>query len=599
MTGLLERLLQELNRAYCGSSLSREVLFRSLSGTVAAGTTLAAILVMLFLLRKKILAFLHRFNDVKLFTFALTALTVLSLPDPAFPLRPGLDYSWQWMLNRLALGGAWDKSIVFTYGPLGWLLYPSGRRATILLALAANACFCILWIWSVRKIYLSSENGRVAAWGLVLTMFFPQMTMEWRWIALAIIMMRTSCLTAGAISAMLTFMKFSSLIMAVGTQLFMLVLATDRKRKFLNYATGLAVTFAILSATIFPSPNALFMWLTNSAQIAIAYNRHMLVGKSFMELALPIVAFAVLVHRPRHILALLPLAPFLYCATKYNWVRQGIGPLLYALTIAAALLAEKFASDRRRFLLTAAMFVLIGYGLIWPRFFAANQTYVAFPFGINPAGTLRTLLLPHAVKKIASDTMASLAGHQLPPRIRSTIGDATVQLLPHEFAPAMADPSLRIVPYATMQMYSTYTAGLDKMAARSYSSAEAPEFIVIDTDNLSIDDKNTFLDCPHTWNAIHANYSLLDTSDEGRWLLLKRRASPIPTVCDRRIDVPDETFAEKLIAILFRGKIHYIDIETPKGTMKHVRVNPSVLKDPVDRNLSLTVDELAAYLSER
>ena len=597
MTGLLERLLQELTQGPCAAGIPREVLLRSLTGTAAASAALAVTLVALFLLRKRIRVLLNRFDDTKIFTFTLTALTVLSLPDPAFPLRPGLDYSWQWMLNHLALGRAWGESIVFTYGPLGWLLCPTGRWATVLIALAANACFCVLWIWSVRKIYLSSENGRVAAWGLILTMFFPQMTMEWRWIALSIVMVRTSCLAAGAISAVLAFMKFSSLIMAVGTQLFVLMLATDnRRRRFLNYAVGLAVTFTLLSATIFPSPKALFMWLTGSVQIAIGYNRHMLVGKGFLELALPIAAFAVLVHKPRHILALLPLAPFLYCVAKYSWVRQGIGPFLYALTIAAALLAERFAPDRRRFLLTAAMFVLIGYGLTWPRFFAANQTYVAFPFGVNPAGTLRALLLPHAVKKIESDTVASLAGHKLPTRIRSAIGDATVQLLPHEFAPAMADPSLRIVPYATMQMYSTYTAQLDKLAARSYSSAEAPEFIVIDTDNLSIDGKNAFFDCPRTWNAIHENYSLLDTSDEGRWLLLKRRTSPIPTVCDRQIDVPDETLAEKLIAILFRGKLHYADIETPKGTMKHVRVNPSVLKDPIDRDLPFAANELADYM---
>ena len=596
MTGLLERLLQKLAQGPFAAGIPREVLLRSLTGTAAACATLLTILVTLFLLRKRIRALLNRFDDAKIFTFALTAFTVLSLPDPAFPLRPGLDYSWQWMLNRLALGRAWGESIVFTYGPLGWLLCPTGRWATVLLALAANACFCALWIWSVRKIYLSSENGRVTAWGLILTMFFPQMTMEWRWIALSIVMVRTSWLAAGAISAVLAFMKFSSLIMAVGTQLFMLALATDRKRRFLNYAVGLGITSAILSAAIFPSPHALFMWLTDSVQIAIGYNRHMLVGKGVLELALPIVAFAVLVHKPRHILALLPLAPFLYCVAKYSWVRQGIGPFLYALTIAAALLAEKFASDRRRFMLTAAVFVLIGYGLTWPRFFAANQTYVAFPFGINPAGTLRTLLLPHAVKKIESGTVASLAGHKLPARIRSAIGGATVQFLPHEFAPAMADPSLRIVPYATMQMYSTYTEQLDKLAARSYGSAEAPEFIVIDTDNLSIDGKNAFLDCPRTWNALHENYSLLDTSDKGRWLLLKRRASPIPTVCDRRIDVPGETLAEKLIAILFRGKLHYADIETPKGTMKHVRVNPSVLKDPIDRDLPFAASELADYM---
>ncbi len=49
-----------------------------------------------------------------------------------------------------------------------------GHWSTVLSALAANIGFCLLWIWSFRRIYLSSDNGRAMAWGLVLTMFFPQ-----------------------------------------------------------------------------------------------------------------------------------------------------------------------------------------------------------------------------------------------------------------------------------------------------------------------------------------------------------------------------------------------------------------------------------------
>ena len=163
----------------------------------------------------------------------------------------------------------------------------------------------------------------------------------------------------------------------------------------------------------------------------------------------------------------------------------------------------------------------------------------------------------------------------------------------------MADPTLRVLPYATMQMYSTYTAWLDGFAARSYSVAGAPEFIVVSLPDLAFDGKNAFLDSPRTWAAIRANYSLCDSAENGQRILLRRRTSPRPVLCDRRIAVPAVTLGERLVALFFRGGMHYAEIEVVSGELQRFRVNPSVLKDPVDHDLPLMVDGLAAYLTEQ
>ena len=597
MIDLVEYLLPRVVQKLYEAGVARELVSRSLNGLVSAMGVLAAVAFFLFVFRRQLRGVLERVNGLKFFTVVLTALTFLSLPDPVFPMRPGLDYSWQWMLNRLAFGNDWGESIVFTYGPLGWVVCPYGRWATVLSALAANIVFCVLWIWSVRRIYLSSEGGRAMAWGLVLTMFFPQQSMEWRWIVLAIVLTRASWLAAGAVAAFLAMMKFSSVVMALGTQVFLLV--ADKRRKITRYVAGFAVMFALLVSVSFPSPAAFWKWLTGSIQIASGYNQYMLVDKNVVQLLSPILAFLVLVHRPRFLVTLLPVSPLLYCAAKYCWVRQGVGPFLYVLTVAAALLMERFADCRRRFTVLSVLFVLVGYGLVWPWHFASGMTYVAFPYGIHPMGLVRSLALPVSMSAVAARTKALVAGSKLPEDIRKSIGDATVQLLGHEFSPAMADSTLKIMPYATMQMYSTYTANLDKMAAASYSKANAPVFILIDTENLSIDSKNAFIDCPRTWAAIKANYSLCEKTKDGRWFLLKRRLSPITISYARKVDVADATLFEKLVSLFFRGRMQFAELEMADGTKQSIRVNPLVLDEPVDRELPLALKDLAGYFPEK
>ena len=136
-------------------------------------------------------------------------------------------------------------------------------------------------------------------------------------------------------------MKFSSVVMALGTQVFLLV--ADKRRKVMRYVVGFSVTFALLASVSFSSPAAFWKWLSGSIQITSGYNQHMLVDKSVVQLLSPILAFLVLVHRPKFLVTLLPVSPLLYCAAKYCWVRQGVGPFLYVLTVAAAFLMERLA----------------------------------------------------------------------------------------------------------------------------------------------------------------------------------------------------------------------------------------------------------------
>jgi len=597
MIDLFEKLFPRVANGLYSQGFTRELVENSLNGIVPSAAILAILIALLIVFRKRIIALTDHVGENKFFTACLIVLSCLSLPDPVFPMRPGLDYSWQWMLNKLAFSREWGTSIVFTYGPLGWLLYPSERLATILCALLANICHYVLWIWSLRKIHSESENGRAMAWGLLLTMFFPQMTMEWRWIALAVVLTRVSWVAAGIVSALLSMMKFSSIVMAMGTQVF--ILACDNRRKVLPYVIGFTSMFILLASFSFASPEAFWTWLIGSIQIASGYNQHMLFEKSALELSVPVIAFFAVVHSPRVFLAAIPLVPILYCSAKYAWIRQNFLPFLYLLMILSAFIMERFVPLRRRLAVTSCLFVLVGFAVLWPWHFASGMTYVAFPYGINPTGALKSFIVPYEMASAETRAKELLHGSELPDNIRKGIGNQRVQLLGHEFAPAMVDKTLNLAPYATMQLYSTYTEILDKMAARSYSMPDAPAFVLVDTANLSLDSKNPFLDSPRTWAALRRYYAIDFTAENDRWILLKRRKVPIGVSLTKTINVSESSLIEKVVSLLFRGRFYYAEVESINGEMQRFRVNPLVLKDPVDRDLPLDTKELVGYFKKK
>ena len=81
MMWFLEHLFPGFVQGLYANGVARESLARALNGTVTAGTILVLSLFMMIVFRARIIAFLRRFEERRLFTFALVSLTLLSLPD--------------------------------------------------------------------------------------------------------------------------------------------------------------------------------------------------------------------------------------------------------------------------------------------------------------------------------------------------------------------------------------------------------------------------------------------------------------------------------------------------------------------------------------
>jgi len=78
----------------------------------------------LFLHLKRISSTLSRLSQNRtLFFISAGVIGLLSLPAPINPVEAGLDPSWIWLMNHLALTPSFGTKAVFTYGPPGFVLY--------------------------------------------------------------------------------------------------------------------------------------------------------------------------------------------------------------------------------------------------------------------------------------------------------------------------------------------------------------------------------------------------------------------------------------------------------------------------------------------
>ena len=110
------------------------------------------------------ITFAPRFECGRSFAIVLLVMSFLSFPNPVSSAGPGLDESWVWMLNHLAFTQSFGRDIVFTYGPLGFLLVPQLGMGQILVSLVSVVAFSSLWGTLLWWVYGWGEKGRNVAW---------------------------------------------------------------------------------------------------------------------------------------------------------------------------------------------------------------------------------------------------------------------------------------------------------------------------------------------------------------------------------------------------------------------------------------------------
>ena len=522
------------------------------------------------------------------FFVALFLSTLFSFPEPIVDYAPGLDPSWSWFLNHFAFRNIFGSEVVFTYGPLGFLLCPQGSWSCVLCALAANILFAFLWIRLLLSLYRQADNGRTTAWLLIASTLIP-VTMEWRWTLLAVLyvalprmMMKDNKEVllgwgiAGMLAAVIGLMKFSSLTIVIVSHVFCFVVFLFKGRGELlkplfTYTIVLIVSFVILSVMCFSSLGAWVAWIRGSLATASGYNLYMIVEKPWFELFIPVVIGVLCLYTIgwRHCFL---FAPILFLTAKYAWVRQSSGPMAYAV----ALLAIVCLLDGRRSVRRVVSVVVIALALnvtLTIPFVMSGLADLQSISGIRPLAFCHTVLLPKTVRLSLMRSMNAVAGRELPSQWRSRIGAGGIAFLPHEYAPAMADGTLNIKPLPSLQLYSACHPYLDERNAVFFEE-RIPDFVVC---NISAKCSGHFINYPRMWMALLENYKCVGVNDD---LVLMARG-------ERRRNKPDPvitlssalSFGAKLRGTFLRNPVEYVtltSVRSEEECFQFVRGNQGV-----------------------
>ena len=488
----------------------------------------------------------HCIDRPYVFLAMLLIFTLMSFPDPIWPSAPGLDPSWSWLLNHVAWTKAFGRDVVFTYGPLGFLLHPECSLENAVAGLVLSAAFAVSWFWALLTVYNCIPNGRFAAWMLLFTMLFPQPNLEWRLVLLAVLLTAVPVLvpdglikeprrlamlaTGGVFFVVNALVKFTSLAAVLGAQLVCLAaLVWLRRRKSLPavvvFSLAVLVVFAILCPTLFSSARGFAAWVTGSIATARGYNINMVAEKGWLELLVPFaivgVCIAALIVKRSLRLALpvlLVAAPTVFCTLKYAIVRQSSLPLSYCIVAVLAFVVARAPVMKRFVMLVSVSLYAMNLALVAP--YALSGLYGGFPLGLNPQGIVRTVMLPQFVADACATTEECIARDDIPDDWRERIGYGEVLFAPYDMGPAMREVTrFTTVPLPSLQLYSACDPVLDEMNARLLRKGGLGWIVCEKDANWS----GHFINYPRFWGAVMDNYHCVDESD--RYLLLSKNAS--------------------------------------------------------------------------
>lgn len=554
---------------------------------------------------------------------AIACTCLLALPPPVYPIATGLDPSWQWVFNHLALKPDWiGTRMIFTYGPLGFLLWPHPVGINPFVALASNLAYIAVWCASL--LYLFRQGARAALWCLCSWVLLSQFSREWNWSLLIVLLLNICCQTAGIkpralcgfafLAGMLgmfgALMKFTiALLVLLTSSVSFCYLALFEKKRllpfFAAFTGGLLLTALAARLLLFQDTPAAVNWIRDSWEIASGYNRSMVWPVSPAEVLLPLgytlsVVAVLLFSRGfsfKRLVRLALILPPLFFSYKYSVTRGGFWNICVLLWVAPFLTATLalFADERWRprvckVYLAQFLLALVSVVPIWL---------------IDDIGVMRrtrlgnlaaTVSLGTSIRSAAARSAANLQAMRLPQDWLDRIGDDTFQPFPTELTYAPAN-NLNFVPMYACQMYSAYTARLDAKCAELYGSPDAPSYMMLAFD--SVDRRNPMLDTPAVWNAIRRHYALV-AHNETHMLLNRQHARDIPPLAETAraeakpgewIDLPDgenghlsvewqPSTLGRLMSLAIQNTVSSVTVEYADGTTTCYRLIPDTLRTP-------------------
>jgi hypothetical protein len=479
---------------------------------------------------------------------AIGYLAVATFPASYYPVRIGLDTSWVYGLNHFFNSQfRFGTDLNFTYGPLGFLLYPVNLGHDVLLAIlfrgaAAAALAVVLTMLAPRRwvgLALFAAAYGVAL-GLGHTFDFHLLVLSALAVLVALERRSLPGLVAVAVlSAPLWLIKFTlglGVAAVVATSALAWVAFGARVRAAIVIAGAHLMSLSAAAWLLLGSLPAFVRWLRVSFEIADGYSVAMSFdpgwtdvrkGVAIVGLFLALLAF-FFVRKRQDALRLALLAGPLFLAFKAGFVRED-GHMMSFFGFGVAALAVPLlmaASAREGIAVAVALVLTVGLGVRAERKrgYLNAATFRHAASGRAGLQGVRLALHPGTTAlELDRVTATSLAADQFPAEVRQAIGEGTVLIAPWELAHCYLD-RLNCVPLQTLQEYDAYTPHLDAIVAAQLGGPEAPEFVLLHT-LQSTDERHLVLDMPQAWRKLMEAYEpvRLRSADV---FVLRRRSLP-------------------------------------------------------------------------
>ncbi|MCF3652105.1 hypothetical protein [Synoicihabitans lomoniglobus] len=534
----------------------------------------------------------NRLGDTLL--WILIALLTINLPQP--PLLE-LDSSWRRALGYfLHRGYPFGESVVFTYGPLGFLLGNTygglyfWAYVTFQAAFAAIAATIILVVGRpLRGVSRFCYLTFFILWGVgyhdALHMIIIAFC-GWYMIKRLAVDKKPGCTLFGSFLAFLAVIKFTNLLFAGFTVLITACYAWTRgdRRNALWLAGIFGGVFLLVWLACGQPLWALSDYVINSLDVSSGYQAAMGLPTPAGQLALALGIFAGLggyvvwhlITQKDHVRSgaiLLILAAFLFLNWKHGFVRAD-GHMLgffYCALVPAVAFPALFGEQNGRHRWIPRILLIIAALL---SFTGMRRTYTS---NIDYAVNITNEKLQRNIQAFLNwdDFRANLEG-QIDhwereaglPKTKLLIGKDSVDVLGFEQAIALFN-DFNYTPRPVFQSYSVYTPHLSELNADFLASANAPEFLLlklqtIDERPLLMDDSHLLALFPHLYT-----FQLLEKD----FYVFRRRAEipPIESLRPRRLRTRDVTIGEPLSLAEFGREHLWLEIDLPFTLLGRIR----------------------------
>ncbi|MBS0662185.1 MAG: hypothetical protein JSR48_02900 [Verrucomicrobia bacterium] len=493
--------------------------------------------------------------------FAGYLLLWLACLQPPRTLAPGLDASWQLMLDFAHDHGMrFGTDLLPTMGPAGFLIAPAPAihhlTARFAWMIFGNAALAGVF-WSLGRRLAGLRRGVYYLFLLTLVAPFPEVLHGLAILAVGLTLLReevhTRVLRATGLAAFLGFLalfKFThfTLATAVVACAVWAAFRRDGARSVLLLGTGYAA--GVLGGWhVLGQPTAqLLPFLRQSVEISRGYVDAMSLAESapvfwtgLAAIGLS-AAYAWSYWRAERDRAVAHAAAGMLAASwfinwKHGFVRADGHVLahfiscLFPAVAFPALLREAPSAGRRR--LTAVLAVVSVAG-VWQGYAPALTEALATLNHrvVENLSVLAELRHPRTYARAARAAFAEFGRARVLPRITALAGADSVDVLGAEQSIAMLG-SLHYTPRPVFQGYYAYTPALSRLNEGFYASDRGPRFVLQKLQ--TIDGRVPTLDDARVLAQLFTHYALV--AEEHDWLLWERvsrptalRTAPIATV---------------------------------------------------------------------